>query len=149
MNATSGLQALELKQWFSTNSIFATVIAGLTQPVFAQRQNKTRLEVAKANQQKAYLQYEKAILAAGKEVSDALASYENETSKLAIRKNQLEALTQAANYSDELLQYGMVNYLEVLTSKDNALNTEINYIDNKYKQMNAVIQLYKALGGGN
>ena len=149
LNATSGLQALELKQWFSTNSIFATVIAGLTQPVFAQRQNKTRLEVAKANQQKAYLQYEKAILTAGKEVSDALASYENETSKLAIRKNQLEALTQAANYSDELLQYGMVNYLEVLTAKDNALNTEINYIDNKYKQMNAVIQLYKALGGGN
>jgi NodT family efflux transporter outer membrane factor (OMF) lipoprotein len=149
LNATSGLQALELKQWFSTNSIFATVIAGLTQPVFAQRQNKTRLEVAKANQQKAYLQYEKAILAAGKEVSDALASYENETSKLAIRKNQLDALTQAANYSDELLQYGMVNYLEVLTAKDNALNTEINYIDNKYKQMNAVIQLYKALGGGN
>jgi len=149
LNATSGLQALELKQWFSTNSIFATVIAGLTQPVFAQRQNKTRLEVAKANQQKAYLQYEKAILTAGKEVSDALASYENETSKLAIRKNQLDALTQAANYSDELLQYGMVNYLEVLTAKDNALNTEINYIDNKYKQMNAVIQLYKALGGGN
>lgn len=149
LNATSGLQALELKQWFSTNSIFATVIAGLTQPVFAQRQNKTRLEVAKANQQKAYLQYEKAILTAGKEVSDALASYENETSKLAIRKNQLDALNQAANYSDELLQYGMVNYLEVLTAKDNALNTEINYIDNKYKQMNAVIQLYKALGGGN
>lgn len=149
LNATSGLQSLELKQWFSTNSIFATVIAGLTQPVFAQRQNKTRLEVAKANQQKAYLQYEKAILTAGKEVSDALASYENETSKLAIRKNQLEALTQAANYSDELLQYGMVNYLEVLTAKDNALNTEINYIDNKFKQMNAVIQLYKALGGGN
>ena len=82
-------------------------------------------------------------------MSDALASYENETSKLAIRKNQLDALTQAANYSDELLQYGMVNYLEVLTAKDNALNTEINYIDNKYKQMNAVIQLYKALGGGN
>ncbi len=149
LNATGGLQSLELKQWFSSNSIFATVIAGLTQPVFAQRQNKTRLEVAKANQQKAYLQYEKAILTAGKEVSDALASYENETSKLSIRKNQLEALTQAANYSDELLQYGMVNYLEVLTAKDNALNTEINYIDNKYKQMNAVIQLYKALGGGN
>jgi outer membrane protein TolC len=43
----------------------------------------------------------------------------------------------------------MVNYLEVLTAKDNALNTEINYIDNKYKQLNAVITLYKALGGGN
>ncbi|NHN27127.1 TolC family protein [Flavobacterium jejuense] len=149
VNATGGLQALELKDWFNTKSIFANIITGLTQPIFNQRQNKTRLEVAKANQKKAYLQFEKALLVAGKEVSDALASYENETDKLSIRKKQLEALTKAADYSDELLQYGLVNYLEVLTAKDNALNTEINYIDNKFNQLNAVINLYKALGGGN
>lgn len=149
INATGGLQSITLKEWFSTRSLFANIITGLAQPIFAQRQNKTRLEVAKANQQKAYLQYEKAILVAGKEVSDALATYENETDKLVIRKNQLDALTKAAEYSDELLQFGLVNYLEVLTAKDNALNTEINYIDNKFKQMNAVIQLYKSLGGGN
>ncbi|MFT6749112.1 MAG: multidrug efflux system outer membrane protein [Flavobacterium sp.] len=149
ISATGGLQSLDLKEWFSTRSLFANVINGLTQPIFAQRQNKTRLEVAQANQQKAYLQYEKLILVAGNEVSNALATYENETDKLIIRNYQLTALTAAANYSDELLQYGLVNYLEVLTAKDNALNTEINYIDNKYKQMNAVIQLYKSLGGGN
>lgn len=149
LNATGGLQALELKDWFSTKSLFASIITGLTQPIFNQRQNKTRLEVAKANQQKAYLQFEKSLLVAGKEVSDALANYENETNKLVIRKKQVEALKTAADYSDELLQYGMVNYLEVLTAKDNALNTEISYIDNKYKQLNAVITLYKALGGGN
>jgi multidrug efflux system outer membrane protein len=149
INATGGLQALELKDWFSSKSIFANIITGLAQPIFNQRQNKTRLEVAKANQQKAYLQFEKSLLVAGKEVSDALANYENETNKLVIRKKQVEALKTAADYSDELLQYGLVNYLEVLTAKDNALNTEINYIDNKYKQLNAVINLYKALGGGN
>jgi len=149
INATGGLQALELQEWFSAKSIFANVITGLTQPIFNQRQNKTRLEVAQANQQKAYLQFEKTLLVAGKEVSDALASYENETKKLEIRKKQVEALKNAADYSDELLQYGMVNYLEVLTAKDNALNTEINYIDNKLKQLNAVITLYKSLGGGN
>lgn len=149
LTATGGLQALELKDWFNTKSIFANIITGITQPIFNQRQNKTRLEVAKANQQKAFLQFEKSLLVAGKEVSDALANYENETKKLEIRKKQVEALKNAADYSDELLQYGMVNYLEVLTAKDNALNTEINYIDNKYKQLNAVITLYKALGGGN
>ncbi|WP_338377532.1 TolC family protein [uncultured Flavobacterium sp.] len=148
LTATGGLQALELQDWFSAKSIFANVITGLTQPIFNQRQNKTRLEVAEANQQKAYLQFEKSLLVAGKEVSDALANYENETNKLVIRKKQMDALKTAADYSDELLQYGMVNYLEVLTAKDNALNTEINYIDNKYKQLNAVITLYKALGGG-
>jgi outer membrane protein, multidrug efflux system len=149
INATGGLQALELKEWFSAKSIFANVITGLAQPIFNQRQNKTRLEVAKANQQTAYLQFEKSLLVAGKEVSDALASYENESTKLEIRKKQVEALKNAADYSDELLQYGLVNYLEVLTAKDNALNTEINYIDNKFNQLNAVIKLYKALGGGN
>lgn len=149
LNATGGFQSLELKEWFSTNSLFATLIGGIAQPIFNQRQNKTRLEVAKANQQKAYLQFEKSLLVAGNEVSDALANYENETNKLTIREKQVEALKNAADYSDELLQYGMVNYLEVLTAKDNALNTEINYIDNKYKQLNAVISLYKALGGGN
>jgi outer membrane protein TolC len=149
LNATGGFQSLELKEWFSTNSLFATLIGGLAQPIFNQRQNKTRLEVAKANQEKAYLMFEKSLLVAGKEVSDALASYNNETKKLSIRKNQVASLKDAANFSDELLQYGMVNYLEVLTAKDNALNTEISYIDNKYKQLNAVIALYKALGGGN
>lgn len=88
------------------------------------------------------------MLIAGKEVSDALANYENETEKLVIRQKQVDALKKAAEYSDELLKFGMVTYLEVLTAKDNALNTELNFIDNKYKQLNAVITLYKALGGG-
>jgi outer membrane protein TolC len=145
---TVGLQSLELRNLLSFNSFFATIISGIAQPVFNQRQNKTRLEVAKANQQKAYLQYEKTILTTGKEVSDALASYDNESQKITIRQKQMEALQKAASYSDELLQYGMVNYLEVLTAKDNALNTEINYINDKYNQLNAVIKLYKALGGG-
>ena len=149
ITATGGFQSLELKNWLSANSIFANIITGITQPIFNQRQNRTRLEVAKANQQKAYLTYEKTLLIAGKEVSDALASYQNESDKLVLREQQLEALKKAADYSDELLKYGMVNYLEVLTAKDNALSTELNFIDNKYKQLNAVITLYKALGGGS
>jgi multidrug efflux system outer membrane protein len=46
------------------------------------------------------------------------------------------------------LKYGLVNYLEVLTAKDNALNVELTLIDNKFSQYNAIIQLYRALGGG-
>jgi outer membrane protein TolC len=148
VTANGGFQSLELKDWFSANSLFASVITGLAQPIFNQRQIKTRHEVAKANQEKAYLQFEQTLLTAGKEVSDALASYENETEKLAIRTKQLESLQNAADYSDELLRYGMVNYLEVLTAKDNALNTELSTIDNRFQQLNAVISLYRALGGG-
>lgn len=148
VTATGGFQSIDLQQWFSANSFFANVVTGLTQPIFNQRQIKTRFEVAKANQEKAYLQFEQSLLTAGREVSDALAQYNNETAKITIREKQVDALKKAADYSDELLTYGLVNYLEVLTAKDNALNTELNLIDNKYKQYNAIIQLYRALGGG-
>lgn len=148
VSATSGFQSLELKDWFSTNSIFANVLTGLTQPIFNQRQIKTKYEVAKANQQKAYFQFEQALLTAGKEVSDALAFYENETKKMVSRKNQVVALQQASAYSEELLQFGLANYLEVLTAKDQALQSELSLIDNQFKQFQAVITLYKALGGG-
>lgn len=148
ISASGGFQSVEIKDWFSANSLFSTVITGLTQPIFNQRKIKTNFEIAKANQQKAYLQFEQTLLLAGKEVSDALADYENESEKLVIRKNKLDALKMAADYSDELLQYGMVNYLEVLTAKDDALSTELELINNKYRQMDAVINLYKALGGG-
>ena len=148
LTASGGLQSIDLKEWFSANSIFANVITGLTQPIFNQRQIKTRFEIAKANQEKAYLLFEQSLLTAGKEVSDALAQYNNETYKLTVRQKQVDALNKATDYSDELLTYGLANYLEVLTVKDNALNAELSLIDNKFQQYKAIIQLYRALGGG-
>ena len=148
LTATGGLQSIDLKEWFSANSIFANIVTGLTQPIFNQRQIKTRFEIAKANQEKAYLQFEQSLLTAGKEVSDALAQYNNETYKLTVREKQVDALNKATDYSDELLTYGLANYLEVLTVKDNALNAELSLIDNKFQQYKAIIQLYRALGGG-
>lgn len=148
VTASGGLQSIDLKEWFSAYSLFANVITGLTQPIFNQRQIRTKFEISKANQEKAYLQFEQSLLTAGKEVSDALAQYNNETYKLTVREKQVAALNKATDYSDELLTYGLANYLEVLTVKDNALNAELNLIDNKYQQYKAVIQLYRALGGG-
>ena len=148
VTASGGLQSIDLKEWFSANSLFANVITGLTQPIFNQRQIKTKFEIAKANQEKAYIQFEQSLLTAGKEVSDALAQYNNETYKLTVREKQVEALNKATGFSDELLTYGLANYLEVLTVKDNALNAELSLIDNKYQQYKAIIQLYRALGGG-
>lgn len=148
ITAAGGLQSLDLKEWFSANSLFANVIAGLTQPLFNQRQIRTRYEIAKAQQEQAYVDFEQSLVNASREVSDALANYNNESTKLAIREKQVEALSAAAGYSDELLEYGLVNYLEVLTAKDNALNSELSLIDNKYRQFNAIVTLYRALGGG-
>lgn len=148
VTANSGLQSIDIQKLFSANSIFANIVTGLTQPVFNQRQIKTKYEIAKANQEKAYLQFEQSLLTAGKEVSDALAQYKNESYKISIREKQVTALTKASSYSEELLTYGLANYLEVLTAKNDALNAQLNLADNKYQQYKSIIQLYRALGGG-
>lgn len=148
ITAAGGFQSIDLKEWFSANSLFANIVTGLTQPILNQRRIRTQHEIAKSNQQIAYLQFESSLLNAGREVSDALAQYQNETYKIGIRTRQVDALLKAAAYSDELLTYGLANYLEVLTAKDDALNTQLDLIDNRYKQLNATIQLYRALGGG-
>lgn len=148
ITATGGLQSIELSDWINTNSLFANIVTGLTQPLFNGRQIRTRYEIAKAQNEQALVKFEQALITASKEVSDALANYNNETKKLTIREKQVDALTKAADYSDELLDYGLVNYLEVLTAKDNALNSQLNLVDNHYRQYLAVINLYKALGGG-
>ena len=148
ITATGGLQSLEVDKWFNANSLFANIVGGLTQPIFNQRQIRTQHEVAKANQQQAYIQFQQTLVNAGKEVSDALAQYNNETKKLDIRKKQVESLRKASDYSDELLEYGLVNYLESLTAKYSALSAELDLVNNKYQQYLAIINLYKALGGG-
>jgi len=148
ITATGGLQSIELSDWINTDSFFANIVTGLTQPLFNGRQIRTRYEVAKAQNEQALVKFEQALITASREVSDALANYNNETKKLTIREKQVDALTKAADYSDELLEYGLVNYLEVLTAKDNALNSQLSLIDNKYRQYVAIINLYKALGGG-
>ncbi|GAF04048.1 efflux transporter [Saccharicrinis fermentans DSM 9555 = JCM 21142] len=59
-------------------------------------------------------------------------------------------MTQAVSYSEELLNNGYQNttYLEVLTARSNALSSEISTIDSKFQQLNAIVELYLALGGG-
>jgi len=148
ITATGGFKNLELKDLIDEKSMFANLIGGVAAPLFNQGKIRTGHKVAKANQEKALIEFERVLKVSGKEVSDALFNYQNETAKASIRQTQVEALRLASKYSEELLNSGMANYLEVLTAQDNALNAELGLIDNRYKQFNAIISLYRALGGG-
>ena len=150
VNATVGLESIKFEDWFSTSSIFSNVIGNLTQPLFNKRSIRTQYEVAKARQAEAKHSFKKALLSASKEVSDALNNYKSEQERYEIRKLEVRALSDAVNYSEELLNNGYANitYLEVLTARSNALSSEINMIDSKFKQLNSTVELYKALGGG-
>ena len=148
LTATGGFQSLDLGNLFDTNSLFATIIGGLTQPIFNKRQIKTQFEVAEVKQEQARLQFRKAFLTATKEVSDALYNYEASTDKIEIKQKEFDAYDTATNFSQELLNNGLANYLEVLTARENALNSRLDLITAKYSQLNSIVSLYEALGGG-
>ncbi|RTE54618.1 efflux transporter outer membrane subunit [Arenibacter aquaticus] len=148
LTASGGLQSLELDNLFNANSLFATVVGGLTQPLLNQRKLRTQKEVAMAQQQQSLLQFKKALLVAGSEVSNALFTYESETKKFVFKKNEVEALRTAEANSEELLKNGYANYLDLLTARQSALSAELNLITNKLSQLSATVELYRALGGG-
>jgi NodT family efflux transporter outer membrane factor (OMF) lipoprotein len=148
LTATGGFQSLDFEKLFSANSLFATVVGGLTQPIFKRRQIKTQKEVALARQEQALLMFKKSLLIAGKEVSDALYTYKAETKKFEFRTLEVEALRNAESNSNELLINGYATYLDLLTARQSALGAELNVIDSKLQQLLSVVTLYEALGGG-
>ena len=79
LSASAGLQSLELQNLFSLNSLFASVVGGLTQPILNGRRIRTQYEVAQAEQEQARLQYLQTFLTATAEVSDALYSFAKQT----------------------------------------------------------------------
>src|SRR5690606_16179850 len=108
---------------------------------------RTQYEVAQSQQEIAYLDFKQALLNASKEVSDALYTYEAAGEKIEMKTQEFEAYDIATAYSEELLNNGFANYLEVLTARENALRSELDLINAKYSQLNSVVDLYRALGG--
>src|SRR5690606_23503241 len=91
ISATGGFQSLELDKLLSVNSLFATTVGSLTQPIFNQRRIRTQHEVAQAQQQIAYLNFRQSLLDASKEVSDALFSYEAAGKKISVKTEEFQA----------------------------------------------------------
>jgi len=148
LTANGGFQSIELDKLLNVNSLFATLVSGLTQPVFNQRKIKTQYEVAKAQQEQALLNFKQTLLVAGNEVSNALYAYKAETEKYTYRLNEVEALRAAETNSEELLNNGFANYLDLLIVRQSVLNSELNVIESKLQQLLTVVNLYEALGGG-
>jgi len=148
LTASGGVQGIDIDKLFDAQSLFANVVARLAQPILQKRQIKTAKEVALANQEKALLAYKQTILSASKEVSDALARYQAAETKIPLKDKEAELYNQSIVYSEELLAYGMANYLEVITAREAALNAELNAINAQLTKLNSVVELYRAVGGG-
>ena len=148
LTASGGFSNLELKDFF-TNSIFYSIIGGLTQPIFNQGLNKMRLTTAQSQQLQAYNNFQQSLLTAGQEVSNALYAYQMAVEKQDSREKQIAALEKAVDFTQQLLEYSSAtNYTDVLTSEQNLLAAQLSGIDDNLQKLQAVVDLYRALGGG-
>lgn len=148
ITAGTGFQSADIEKWVGLNAIFANVAGGLVQPILNRRQIKTAYEVAKAKQAQALFNYQKILLAAGNDVSNALFNYQTEVQSIDIIEREYTALRTAVDYSNQLLLNGLANYLEVLTARQSALMAELNLVNARLGHLIAVVDLYQALGGG-
>ncbi len=148
LTAGGGLSSLQLKDFFS-NAVFYNLVGGITQPIFAKGQNKARLKTAQAQQQIAFYTFQQSLLTGGQEVSNALFAYEAATQKEETRAKQIAALTKAVDFTQQLLRYSSAtNYTDVLTSEQSLLTAQLNGVSDKLQKLQAVVNLYRALGGG-
>lgn len=148
ITASAGLYSLTPGGLFSGNSIVGSIGAGIMQPIFDGGVNRARLKIAKAQQQGAYYTFQQTLLTAGQEVSDALSSYQNAADKMDARTKQLDALAKAVEYTQLLLRYGTANYTEVLTAQQSLLSAQLGQVNDQLQRLQAVVNLYRALGGG-
>lgn len=148
ITATLGLSSKNLQDFFK-QSLFYTAGGALTQNIFQQGSRKTQVKVTEARKQQAYFTFEKTLLTAGSEVSNALITYNKAKGKESTRQLQIQSLQNAVEFNNELLTYSSkVNYVNVLTSEQALLQARLAAVNDKLQQLQAVTNFYRALGGG-
>lgn len=143
-----GYGATTLSKFFKPENIIANIVGSITQPLFAKKQLLGQLQIRKAQQEEALLTFEKTVLSAGQEVSNIMYTYETALSKDESRTNQVKAANNSVFFTQELLKAGEANYTEVLTAQQNLLQAQLGQVNDKLQQLQACVDLYRALGGG-
>ena len=128
--------------------MIASAAASLIQPLINKGANTARLRIAKAQQEEALIGFQTTILNAGNEVSNALYMYQSANDKIVKRIQQINSLEKSVEYTQELLTLGTSTYLEVLTAQQSLLSAQISGVSDQFERMQAVVNLYHALGGG-
>ncbi len=148
LTGSFGFASTEIDQWLTAPAQAWSIGGSLLQPIFNAGQNRRRVEISESQQRQALYAYEKSIQAALREVEDAIVGY---------RKRGELRISTAARASEERkvlhlaeLRYrgGVTGYLEVLDSQRSLFNAELDESLSIRDHLIALIQFYKALGGG-
>ena len=126
-----------------------SAIASLTQPIFNRGKLISNLRVSKDDEQIAKLNYKQALLDAGQEVNDALYATESIKRSLDSHQKQCKELERTIQTSGLLYRTGNATYLELLTARQSLLSAQLNVASDQFSQLQYIINLYNALGGGS
>ncbi|QNL49304.1 efflux transporter outer membrane subunit [Olivibacter sp. SDN3] len=149
ITAQSGVNAFTASNWFNVPaSLFGMVAGSITQPILQRRQLKTQHETAKIEQEKSVIKFKQSVLTAVGEVSDALIAIDKLEQRESIALNRTTRLQNAINHAGLLFETGMANYLEIITAQENVLQSELELAGIKKAQLDALVDLYRSLGGG-
>jgi NodT family efflux transporter outer membrane factor (OMF) lipoprotein len=128
--------------------LIASFVGSLTQPLFANGRLTAQLRIAKIDYDVAEKEWINSILNAGAEISNCLIVYHSANDKGVLDRQQVEVLKKSVDYTRDLFKMGSSTYLEVLTAQSSLLNAEIAQVTDDFNKMQAVVNLYSALGGG-
>ena len=123
-------------------------IGSLTQPLFNKGANIAQLKIAKAQQEEASFAFQQSLLNAGSEVNNALTQWQTARGRIQLADQQITALQKAVKSTQLLMQHGNTTYLEVLTAQQGLLQAELSQVADRFDEIQGVINLYHALGGG-
>lgn len=125
-----------------------SAVGSLTQPIFAHGQLVAGLKVAKAKQEQAFNTWQQAVLSAGSEVSNALVLYNSSAEKAELDGKRVDVLQKNVEMTKQLFNSRSASYLEVVTAQQSLLNAQLAKVQDDFYKMQAVVNLYYALGGG-
>lgn len=148
ISAQGGLNAIKASSWFNIPaSLFGAVAGGLTQPIFNKRKLHTDYQLSVIERDKKVIQFRQVVVTAVGEVSDALVKLEKLKQQGMLAGMRTTKLKAATHNSQLLFKNGLANYLEVITAQSDVLQSELELSAIKKAQLDAVVDLYRSLGG--
>lgn len=149
LKAGIGLQAFKPKYLTETPaSLIYSAVGDIVGPLINRNAIKADYNTANSKQIQAVYEYEKALLSGYIEVVNQLSKMENLKQSYALKENQVKALTESIDLSTRLFQSARIEYIEVLLTQREALESKMELVETKKDQLMARVNVYQALGGG-
>ena len=149
ISAGIGYQAFDPKYFIKTpQSLIYSLAGDLTAPLINRNAIKATYYSANSKQVQAVYNYEKTILNAYIEVANQLSKINNLKNSYDLKTKEVQALTESIDISNDLFKSTRADYMEVLLTQRDALESRFDLIETKMQQMSATVNIYRALGGG-